>query len=48
MQTSPHNALASLQAGGDAPKQSRKSEDLMYQALTVAAILLLLGSLWVF
>jgi hypothetical protein len=28
--------------------QSRKREDLTYQAVTVAAILLLLASLWVF
>jgi hypothetical protein len=48
MQSSPQNASASLQARGDAPRQSRKAEDLMYQAITVAAILMLLGSLWVF
>jgi hypothetical protein len=48
MQSSPQNAPASLQVGGDAPTQSRKTEDLTYQVLTVAAIVLLLGSLWVF
>jgi hypothetical protein len=29
-------------------EQLRKRDDLAYQAVTVAAILLLLGSLWVF
>jgi len=48
MQSSPQNASISLPARADASRQSRKTEDLMYQALTVAAILLLLGSLWVF
>lgn len=27
---------------------SRRNEDLIYQAMTVAAILLVLGSLWLF
>jgi len=48
MQSSPQNAPASLQVGSDASTQSRKAEDLTYQVLTVAAIVLLLGSLWVF
>ena len=38
-----------LVAGGRrCATQSRKTEDLTYQVLTVAAIVLLLGSLWVF
>jgi hypothetical protein len=48
MQSSPQNAPASLQVQGNASKQARKADDLTYQVLTVAAILLLLGSLWVF
>jgi hypothetical protein len=28
--------------------RSRPAEDMVYQAMTVAAILLVLGSLWVF
>jgi hypothetical protein len=32
----------------EAAAQSRKREDLAYQAVTVAAILLVLCSLWVF
>jgi len=38
MQSSPQSA----------PASSRKREDLAYQAVTVAAILLVLGSLWLF
>lgn len=37
----PHEAFAQS-------RQARNAEDLAYQSLTVAAILLLLGSLWVF
>lgn len=29
-------------------QRSRRPEDVVYQAVTVAAILLVLGSLWVF
>jgi hypothetical protein len=36
----------SAPAGGST--QSRKADDLTYQAVTVAAILTLLASLWVF
>jgi len=31
-----------------APQQPSKAEDRVYQVVTVAAILLVLGSLWVF
>jgi hypothetical protein len=43
--TSAHPLPASF---GDDPLNRRRSEDLVYQAVTVAAILLVLGSLWVF
>jgi len=39
------NSLPSLQGKSS---RSRRAEDLAYQSLTVAAMLLLLGSLWVF
>jgi hypothetical protein len=39
---------ASLPAHRGDSAQSRKVEDVAYQALTVAAALLLLGSLWLF
>ncbi|HXR40676.1 MAG TPA: hypothetical protein VN776_16350 [Terracidiphilus sp.] len=44
MQTSTQSAPLSLPA----PAQSRRREDWTYQAVTVAAMLLVLGSLWVF
>lgn len=33
---------------GNGLLSNRKAEDLVYQAVTIAAILLILGSLWVF
>jgi hypothetical protein len=42
------NALPSLPDLQEPSSRSRRAEDLAYQSLTVAAILLLLGSLWVF
>jgi hypothetical protein len=39
------SCLPSNDAAGTPP---RKSDDLTYQAMTVAAMLLLLASLWVF
>jgi len=37
-----------MPATAEGSTQSRRTEDLTYQAVTVAAILLLLGSIWVF
>jgi len=39
---------ASLPAPGGDSSPSQRADDLAYQAVTVAAILLLLASLWVF
>jgi hypothetical protein len=48
MQSSPQSAPTCLPTGAEASTQPRKREDLAYQAVTVAAILLVLGSLWLF
>lgn len=48
MQSSPTTASTFTPATTGGSTQSRRAEDLTYQAVTVAAILLLLGSLWVF
>ena len=48
MQTSPQAASTSVPTRNDAATGSRTHADLIYQAVTVAAVLLLLGSLWVF
>ncbi len=42
------NTLPSLPALQGTSLRSRRAEELAYQSLTVAAMLLLLGSLWVF
>jgi hypothetical protein len=47
MQTSTQSVPASVQPPAD-PKLTMRHEDRAYQVVTVAAILLLLGSLWVF
>lgn len=47
MQTSTQSAPVSQHAS-EVTKQARTREDWTYQAVTVAAILLVLGSLWVF
>jgi len=48
MQTSPHSAYNPLPAATSRSTSSQRSEDLVYQAVTIIAILLLLGSVWVF
>jgi hypothetical protein len=48
MQNSTQSAPVSLPTPGDTALPTRNREDLAYQAVTVAAILLLLCSLWVF
>jgi hypothetical protein len=48
MQNSPQSAPAGLPQSAERILQPRKRDDLTYQAVTVAAILLLLGSLWLF
>jgi hypothetical protein len=41
-------ASSSLPAATQAARHTRPSDDFTYQAVTVAAIVLLLGSLWIF
>ena len=48
MHTSPQTATTSLPAPSGRNAHARKTEDLAYQAVTVAAIVVVLGSLWVF
>jgi hypothetical protein len=48
MQSSPQSAPTCPPPAAAAETQSRKREDLAYQALTVAVILLILCSVWVF
>jgi len=48
MQSSPKFAPPCLPSAPAAETQSRKREDLAYQALTVVAILIVLCSVWVF
>jgi hypothetical protein len=48
MQTYSPTASISRSAPADGRKSSRQTEDLVYQGFTVAAILLVLGSLWLF
>jgi hypothetical protein len=44
----PQTACNTLPALQEASTRSRRAEELAYQSLTLAAMLLLLGSLWVF
>jgi len=48
MQPSSHFVADPLQQTSNSFTPSRRSDDLLYQAVTVAAILMLLGSLWAF
>jgi len=48
MQRSPESASTSLPGVPDRMKTQRKPEDLVYQAVTVAAIVMVLSSLWRF
>ena len=48
MQPSPQTASISMPAPPVEQARSGQTEDWVYQAVTVAAILLVLGSLWVF
>lgn len=44
----PPTATAPLTGSADEVKTFRRRDDLAYQAVTVAAILLVLGSVWLF
>ena len=48
MHSSPPSAVVPVQSPVDAATPPGQREDLVYQAVTVAAIVLLLGSLWLF
>jgi hypothetical protein len=48
MQPSPQSAAVSIPASAGGIEVSSQRDDWVYQAVTVAAILLVLGSLWVF
>ena len=48
MPTSLPAASTSISAHGGGQARSRRTEDVAYQAVTVAAILMVLGSIWVF
>ena len=43
-----HSILHPLLSFRNGSQRTRPAEDLVYQVVTVAAILLVLGSLWVF
>jgi hypothetical protein len=48
MQSSPQTASTSLPEQASRMDRSSQSADFVYQSVTIAAMLLLLGSLWVF
>jgi hypothetical protein len=48
MQSSPQTVSTSVRTHDGARTEARSRADLIYQAVTIAAVLLLLGSLWVF
>ncbi len=48
MQTRTQPAHDTLPKAGGTARAARTREELTYQAVTVAAMLLVLGSLWVF
>jgi hypothetical protein len=48
MQTYSPIASISMAAPTAGRKSSRQTEDFVYQGVTIAAILLVLGSLWIF
>jgi hypothetical protein len=48
MQVSPEANFSSLAVQAEPNKGSRHPADLIYQSVTVAAIVLVLGSLWLF
>jgi hypothetical protein len=48
MQASTQSAPSQLSQAGGRVKQPNRSEDLIYQAVTIASILMVLVSAWVF
>ncbi|HEY6848417.1 MAG TPA: hypothetical protein VI320_19745 [Terracidiphilus sp.] len=48
MHSSPQSAAVPVQSPVNAATPPGQREDLLYQAVTIAAIVLLIGSLWLF
>jgi hypothetical protein len=48
MLSSTQSASGTLPASADGSPQPRRADDLTYQAVTIAAMLMLLATLWVF
>lgn len=48
VQTSPHSASVPHGSVSNVAEEPRRSEDLVYQGMTIAAILIVLVSVWVF
>ena len=48
MQSSPQSASTSLPVQASRMDRSSQPADIVYQTVTIAAMLLLLGSLWLF
>jgi hypothetical protein len=48
MSFTPQSAPSRLHVQGDRMESSGRVADIVYQTVTIAAMLLLLGSLWVF
>ena len=48
MQTYSQTASTSMAAPSGEQRISRQTEDLVYQGFTIAAFLLVLGTLWIF
>lgn len=48
MHSSTHSVPHPLPPSGNGSQPTRKTDDIVYQIVTLAAILLVLGSIWVF
>ncbi|MGO9438418.1 MAG: hypothetical protein ACLPH3_04645 [Terracidiphilus sp.] len=48
MQSYPQTAVPRMQAHPSATKQPRQRGDMIYQVMTVAAMLIVLVSVWIF
>ncbi len=48
MESLPQSAGGTSLASGSRPRRSRRREELIYEAVTVAAMLIVLVTVWVF
>lgn len=48
MQSPPQTATVRLRTGAGTTRAPRQTAEIVYQSMTIAAMLLLLGSLWSF